>query len=71
MRLLYALINFLILALGLWLVGRKSVLKRFAQRREQIGRELDEAEALEAAAASSCPEPEETEPKLEAGPEGP
>ena len=37
MRLLYALINFLILALGLWLVGRKSVLKRFAQRREQIG----------------------------------
>lgn len=71
MRLLYALINFLILALGLWLVGRKSVLKRFAQRREQIGRELDEAEALEAAAASACPEPEETEPKLEAGPEGP
>ncbi len=71
MRLLYALINFLILALGLWLVGRKSVLKRFAQRREQIGRELDEAEALEAAAASDCPEPEETEPKLEAGPEGP
>jgi F-type H+-transporting ATPase subunit alpha len=69
MRLLYALINFLILALGLWLVGRKSVLKRFAQRREQIGRELDEAEALEAAAASACPEPEETEPKLEAGPE--
>ncbi len=71
MRLVYALINFLILALGLWLVGRKSVLKRFAQRREQIGRELDEAEALEAAAASACPEPEETEPKLEAGPEGP
>ena len=69
MRLLYALINFLILALGLWLVGRKSVLKRFAQRREQIGRELDEAEALEAAAASAYPEPEETEPKLEAGPE--
>ena len=59
MRLLYAFINFLILALGLWLVGRKTVLRRFAERRERIGRELDEAEALEAAAASALPETEE------------
>ena len=59
MRLLYAFINFLILALGLWLVGRKTVLRRFAERRERIGRELDEAEALEAAAASALPEVEE------------
>ena len=58
MRLLYALINFLILAFGLWLVGRKTVLRRFAERRERIGRELDEAEALEAAAASALPEEE-------------
>ena len=56
MRLLYALINFLILAAGLWIVGRKTVLKRFAARRERIGRELDEAEALEAAAALPSPE---------------
>ena len=59
MRLLYALINFLILAFGLWLVGRKTVLRKFADRRERIGRELDEAEALEAAAASALPEAEE------------
>ncbi len=61
MRLLYALINFLILAAGLWFVGRKTVLKRFAERRERIGRELDEAEALEAAAA--LPSPEIPEPQ--------
>ncbi len=59
MRLLYGLINFLILAIGLWIVGRKTVLKRFAERRERIGRELDEAEALEAAAASALPQTEE------------
>ena len=56
MQLLYALINFLILAVGLWIVGRKTVLKSFAERRERIGRELDEAEALEAAADSALPE---------------
>ena len=56
MRLLYALINFLILAAGLWIAGRKTVLKRFAERREHIGRELDEAEALEAAADLPSPD---------------
>ena len=56
MRLLYALINFLILAAGLWIAGRKTVLKRFAERRERIGRELDEAEALEAAADLPSPD---------------
>ncbi len=56
MQFLYALINFLILAAGLWLVGRKTVLKRFAERREQIARELDEAEVLEAAALSASSE---------------
>ena len=61
MRLLYALINFLILAAGLWIVGRKTVLKRFAERRERIVRELDEAEALEAAAALPSPEIPETQ----------
>ena len=61
MRLLYALINFLILAAGLWFVGRKTVLKRFAERRERIVRELDEAEALEAAAALPSPEIPETQ----------
>ena len=61
MHFLYALVNFLLLGLGLWLVGRKSVLARFAQRREDIGKALDEAEALEAAAEQ--PDTEEiTEP---------
>ncbi len=61
MHFLYALVNFLLLGLGLWLVGRKSVLARFAQRRENIGKALDEAEALEAAAEQ--PDTEEiTEP---------
>lgn len=56
MQFLYALVNFLLLGLGLWLVGRRSVLPRFARRREDIGRALDEAEALEAAAALEQPE---------------
>ena len=63
MQFLYALINFLILAFGLWLVGRKTVLKRFAERRESIARELDEAEALEAAALSASPESAEIVPE--------
>jgi F-type H+-transporting ATPase subunit alpha len=62
MHFVYALVNFLILALGLWLVGRKSVLPRFAQRRRDIAKALDEAEALEAAAAREQPEAEEAEP---------
>ena len=71
MQLLYALINFLILACGLWVVGRKTVLKRFAERRERIGRELDEAEALEAAAGSVCPEIPEPQPEQEINPNEP
>ncbi len=63
MRLLYALINFLILAAGLWFAGRKTVLKRFGERRERISRELDEAEALEAAAASASAEIPEAQPE--------
>ncbi len=68
MQLLYALINFLILAAGLWIVGRKTILKRFAERRENIARDLDEAEALEAAASLGLQEPpqEETETAVEA-----
>ena len=63
MHFLYALVNFLLLGLGLWLVGRKSVLARFAQRREDIGKALDEAEALEAAAEQpDTEEITETEP---------
>ncbi len=69
MQLVYALINFLILAFGLWIVGRESVLKRFAERRERIGCELDEAEALEAAAL--LPSPEIKEPQPEKAPEKP
>ena len=67
MQFLYALVNFLLLGLGLWLVGRRSVLPRFARRREDIGRALDEAEALEAAAL----EQPETEKEPDALPDTP
>ena len=70
MQLLYALINFLILAVGLWLVGRKTVLPRFAERRRSIAEDLDAAEALEAAAQNASPGSEE-EPPAEALPAGP
>ena len=59
MHAVYALVNFLLLILALWLVGRKSVLARFARRREDIGKALDAAEALEAAAREQ-PETEES-----------
>ena len=70
MHFLYALVNFLILGLGLWLVGRRSVLPRFAQRRKDISRALDEAEALEAAALEEQPETE-TKKEPDALPEEP
>ncbi len=69
MQFLYALVNFLLLGLGLWLVGRRSVLPRFARRREDIGRALDEAEALEAAAALEQPETEKEPDALPNTPE--
>jgi F-type H+-transporting ATPase subunit alpha len=73
MQLLYALINFLILAIGLWIVGRKTVLKRFAERRETIARDLDEAEALEAAASLELHDSQQKEPEaaVEASEEDP
>jgi F-type H+-transporting ATPase subunit alpha len=70
MHFLYALVNFLILGLGLWLVGRRSVLPRFAQRRKDISKALDEAEALEAAALEEQPETE-TKKEPDALPEEP
>lgn len=70
MHFLYALVNFLLLGLGLWLVGRRSVLPRFAQRRKDIGKALDEAEALEAAALEEQPETE-TKNEPDALPEEP
>ena len=44
MRFVYAVINLLILAGLIYLVGRKSIVKIFRSRREKIARELDEAE---------------------------
>ena len=44
MRFVYAVINLLILAGLIYLVGRKSIVKIFRSRREKITRELDEAE---------------------------
>ncbi len=47
MEIQYVIINFLILLLILFLFGRKMVVSIFKTRRENINRELDEAEALE------------------------
>ena len=44
MRFVYAVINLLILAGLIYLVGRKTIVKIFRSRREKITRELDEAE---------------------------
>ena len=49
MRFVYAVINLLILAGLIYLVGRKSIVKIFRSRREKIARELDEAETRNAA----------------------
>ncbi len=46
----YALINFAILAAGLYLVGRKLVVNKYKSRREGIARELDEAKEAAAEA---------------------
>ncbi|MBO4452910.1 MAG: F0F1 ATP synthase subunit delta, partial [Clostridia bacterium] len=53
MEFLYAAINFLLLAVIMWFVGRKTVFKKFKARREAINAALDEAEALESSAAES------------------
>lgn len=45
MDFLYALINFLLLALVVFLIGRKMISSIFSSRLERINRELDEAES--------------------------
>lgn len=47
MEILYAVINFLILAVIVVLIGRKSITKKFEARRKRINEELDEAEKIE------------------------
>ena len=47
MRFVYAVINLLILAGLIYLVGRKSIVKIFRSRREKIARELDEAAKID------------------------
>ena len=47
----YALINFAILAVGLYLVGKKLVLNKYKSRRDGIARELEQAEEAGAEAA--------------------
>ena len=57
MKILYVVINFLILAGILFLFGRKTVLRLFRGRREAINRALDEAEAMEHAPAPVLEQP--------------
>ena len=47
MEILYAVINFLILAVIVVLIGRKSITKKFEARIKRINEELDEAEKIE------------------------
>ena len=49
MEYVYTLINFLLLAGIVWLVGRKPIKRIFASRREEINAALDEAETIERA----------------------
>ena len=56
MQFLYAVINFLILAVLLWLILGKSVRRIFSSRRERINAALDKAEALQAAEEALSPD---------------
>ena len=47
MQFIYALINFLILAALIWLLGRKMIASIFQKRLDKINSELDEAEEIE------------------------
>ena len=47
MEILYAVINFLILAVIVVIIGRKSIVKKFEERRNRVNSELDEAESIE------------------------
>ena len=47
MQFLYAIINFLILAALIWLLGRKMIASIFKKRLDKINSELDEAEEIE------------------------
>ena len=72
MKIVYYIINFLILAAILFLFGRKTVLSLFRGRRERINRELDEAEALERASVEQLtPAKPEDGPEPDAEPEAP
>ena len=64
----YALINFAILAVILFIVGFKSLKKKFSSRRERISAELDEAEAS-LTAPDSIPSVPEAFPEAESAPE--
>ncbi len=76
MEIVYSLVNFLLLALLIWLFGRKMIKRIFEGRRERINAELDEAEEIEKTLsareseepAASQPEavPEEDESGLDA-----
>lgn len=68
MRFVYAVINLLILAGLIYLVGRKSIVKIFRSRREKIARELDEAETPFAPEPlPEMPAPDDTALQVRAG----
>ena len=58
MKIQYVIINFLLLAGLLALVGRKTLKRIFTDRRARILRQLDEAEAIEHAAPPVMPDPD-------------
>lgn len=63
MQVLYAFINLLILGAIIFIIGRKSIIRMFRSRREEILSDLDEAERLEKEleAAPEAKEPAETD----------
>lgn len=56
MEIQYVIINFLILAVILFLFGRKTIIHLFTSRREEIARELDEAENIEMSEMPKAPD---------------
>ena len=64
MEIVYSLVNFLLLALLIWLFGRKMIKRIFEGRRERINAELDEAEEIEKTlSARESEEPAESQPE--------
>ena len=69
MRILYGFINFVILAIIVFIIGRKLIVKKFKERREKINLDLDNAEKIQSELSkqrgTATPYNENTEPTVQ------